>query len=378
MVAGVWHYINVSLEKEDFKVLTIKLYNQNNFYEWWFDGSWNSKELEGREYIKKELCYTKDNLYSFCVGIKDTLPSLLYYYQNWTLELYLDDLLFHSQSIVVEKPTPALAKSHADVIQFNVDPFTPMNASGNDFFIIENTGNIPLQISLDYGSYSGIIDFMDKVLSPYTSSTYYLTLHSESWKPGTIEVSGYVNGLVPRSIIVPSSNYTFETSIKLNAPELRIHVGHKDYEMFSKNDVTFQYLKNLEMREDEIKDVTAYLSGKGTVALDLRSENITILKVFCGNTEVAGLPLVINLKEEYESEVKIRIKALKENSPSFLFYDLLMGREKKVFVTKISVGPPFSTPDKISINITSIAAILWISVFVVCYMVHSRIKCRRR
>jgi hypothetical protein len=327
-------------------------------------------------------CLKDNDNYCFCVGVKDTLPSKLFYHQNWTLEVYIDGNNVYSEGVVLEKPTPGLAKSHADFINFNIDPFTVMDAFGDDFFRVENTGNIPLYVTVDFGVYDNVVEStgFDRILSPFCGFTSYVTVHSKRWKPGRMVLFGNLNGKVPGSIIVPFSNFTFETSVELNAPELRISIGHEDYEIFEfvDSDVIFQYVKEIEMKEGEIRDIIVYISGEGTLALDLRSKNLTILKVFSGEIEVVDFPLVITSKGDSEHLVKIKVKALGENSVAFLYYDLRVGGETQVFSTKIRVGPPEPKLEETSLNPLSIVAVLGIIGLVMGYMMCNHIRYRWR
>ena len=103
IVAGIWHYINITLENNEPQELILKLYkgdsmptigerNATNYYEWKYDinsqTSWiDLIEYDGRKYMNIDNCSENDDTYNFCVGIKDTLPGVPYYYENWTLDI---------------------------------------------------------------------------------------------------------------------------------------------------------------------------------------------------------------------------------------------------------------------------------------------------
>ena len=401
IVAGIWHHINITAENQEFNELSLKFYNgesipvtgernATNYYEWKYDEnnqtSWiDIMEYDGRTYIDNANCLKNSKLYSFCVGIKDTFPDTAYHHENWTLEIYKDEDKIYSEDIVVEKPTVALAKSHADLIKFNVDPFTEMDAPGDDFFIVKNTGNIPLDINIDYGAYNDIIkeNSFNMTISPDSTNEYNITVQSEFWKPGVIEILGSISGSVSGSYIIITAIITFETSIKMNAPNLKISVGHNAYEITEIKDtnIVFQHIKNIDMSEGEVKDIDVYVSGNGTVTLDIWSDerNVTILNVFSKNQEVET-PLIINSVDTSEYAVTVKVEAIRENKIGFLYYNLEMDGETQIFVTQISVGPPSSTAGETTSNTIPITTIILIICFMLVagYMISSYMKHRRR
>ena len=401
IVAGIWYHINVTVENQDFQKLSLKFYNgesiptegernATNYYEWKYDE--NSQmpwidviEYDGRTYINNASCLKNNKLYSFCIGIRDTLPDTAYYHENWTLEVYKDEDKLYSGNIVVEKPTVALAKSHADLIKFNVEPFTKMDASGDDFFIAKNTGNIPLDINIDYGAYNDIIKetSFNMTFSPDSINEYNITVQSESWTPGIIEMSGTISGSVNGSYIITTAVITFETSIKMNAPNLKIFVGHNTYEITEIKDtnIVFQHVKNIDMSEGEVKDINVYISGNGTMTLDIWSDekNVTILNIFSKNQEIET-PLTINSVDTSEYAVTVKVEAIRENKIGFLYYNLKMDGETQTFATQITVGPPSSQAGgTISINTSTMAIIVIICFILVAgYMISTHIKHKRR
>jgi len=398
IVAGIWHHINITLENQDFQKLSLKFYNGDsmpnegernatNYYEWKYDeniqASWKDEmEYEGRPYLNSENCRKNKDVYSFCVGIKDTFPpEIPYYYENWTLEVYKEENKLFSKSVVVEKPTVGLAKSHADLIKFNVVPFTETVVFGDDSFKIENTGNIPLNISIDYEADDDIIEVADSniILSPYSGSLHNVTLHSKSWKPGIIEIEGTISGKIPGSYIVTTANFTLTSALGTSPAYLKIFVGQNNYEIYEMPEgIVFQYEKNLEMNEGEIRDIAVYISGGGVATLDIWSDekNITILKISSKNQE--GTPQNIISTDTSEYVVTVKIEAIRENKIGFIYYALETGGENQTFITQINVGPP-SSGEQTSNTVPTMAIIVIVCIFLVIgYMLYTHMKHRRR
>ena len=173
---------------------------------------------------------------------------------------------------------------------------------------------------------------------------------------------------------------TFETSVDVPAPKLKIYVGHSGYNIqHILPTVTFQYDKTLTMYEGETRVVTAYISGEGTTVLEVwcDEQNITVLGVSSGDQK--GSRLVINSSENSESVIRIRVKALRENKVGSLFYKLQTGNKTDTFVTKININPPEEKTGGVKkpSNVMSIFVIT--SVFlVVLYITMYSLRRRRR
>jgi len=398
IVAGIWHYINLTLEEQNYQTINLKFYNgssmpsignrdESSYYEWTYNTNtqeWKDlNEYDGYSYINDTSCQKKDNIYSFCIGVKDALPEITNYYENWTLEIYADGNELYSKNVVLEKPTIGISKTHDDVIRFNVDPFTETDVyNDEDYFIIGNVGNIPLYIAIDYGIYTDIVDVREsgKTLSPDDTFNHYVTLHSESWKAGILEIPGSTSGSVPSGLIITTASITFETSFLTQAADLEISVGHSNYTIteIPGTHVVFQYEESLEMNEGQIKDIIVYISGAGQATLDIWSDelNVAILKI--SSRDQTGTPLTITSTNTSEYAVTIRVEAIRENKVGVISYELEIDGDVQTFTTQITIGPPLQEKKEgTNISVTSIIVALCIILLIV-YLILSQIRHRRR
>ena len=115
IVAGICHYVNVSLDDQNFQELSLELYkgtsapsegdrDETNYYEWKYDKNsqqWTDvNEYGGSSYINESLSQKNGNNYSFCIGINPNFISEtihytnkfdnIVYYENCTLKIYKD------------------------------------------------------------------------------------------------------------------------------------------------------------------------------------------------------------------------------------------------------------------------------------------------
>lgn len=404
IVAGIWHYINVTPEDQNFQHLDIKFYkgtsvpgtkNESNYYEWKYNvGSWTDLSKYDYSYINADLCEKKDNTYGFCLGVKDTWPNTddyFYYYENWTLKIYKDSSEIYSTDVVLEKPTVGLSKSHDDTLLFRVNPFSAneeISAKDNNertmYFTIGNTGNVPLNIIVDYGTNNDITSVTNssKKLSVQNTFGHYVTITSESWRPGILTIQGDVTGTIPNDLIITTAMITFNNSMITNAANLEISVGHSNYEIkpILGSNIVFQYENKLTMNENEIRDIKVYISGQGTVTLNvIGDENVTILQVT--GEDQTGTPLTITSTDTSEYEVTIRVRAERENQVGIITYQLGVNGTTQTYETRVTIGPPGAdgeTPQgEVNIPISTMVVILLV-IIVIGYMIFSQIRNRRR
>jgi hypothetical protein len=397
LVTGIWHYVNITTD-QSVDALSLRLYkgvmppigqkNETNYYEWSYDKNtatvWSDESGYGIEYIQPELCQVTGTLVSFCIGVKDFMPNIVDYYENWTIEVGHDGTAIHSEGIVAEKPKTGVSSSKPSSIIFHVDPFTLMDAQGDNFFKLGNIGNIPLTITFDTNTYSDIeINDVNTVFLPGDTFTHYVTVHSRSWPPGFKNINVQLIGSYPQSYFVDSNaTVTLYTSFIIDVPLLVVYVGHSNYkiEEIQGTGITFQYIEKLNMYEGEIKDITAYVSGNGPVTTEIWADekNISALKLSDNGIE-ARSPLSFTSTNTSERIIKVTVQALSEGTTGILSYRITGNGITQTYVTKISVGPPI-TPEEGSGGSLSIIqlVVIGIVVLVVVYMIISYLRNRKR
>jgi hypothetical protein len=317
--------------------------------------------------------------------MKDAMPNIVDYFENWTVEVSKDGTTVHSQGIVVEKPKTGISLSKPSSIIFYVDPFTVMDAQGDNFFKIGNIGNVPLYVNIDYEKYNDIeITDINKKFLPDDIVTHYVIVHSRSWPPGIKRTDIQLNGSYPRSYFVDTNaTVTLYTSFIIDVPQLVIYVGHSNYRIdeIQGTGITFQYLEKLNMYEGEIKDISAYVSGNGAVTVEVLADekNISALKLYDGTTETRS-PISFTSTNTSERIIVVSVEALSEGKTGILTYRVSGNGATKIYATQIIIGPPVSPDKGTSANPGFIMQIIVIIVvlLVVIYMVLSYIKNRMR
>jgi hypothetical protein len=397
IVAGIWHYIDITLEDQNIQTINLKFYNgsimpsigdrdETSYYEWKYNTitrEWTDlKEYDGYSYINTTHCQKTGNTYSFCVGIKDTLPKITDYFENWTLDIYTDGKEIYSKNVVIEKPSIGLSKTHDDTIRFNVEPFTEIEIRNEDeYFIIGNEGNIPLNITIDYGAYSIITEVTNssKKLSPDDTFNHFVTIHTESWKAGILTIPGSAIGSIPENLIITTASITFETSIAMNAANLEISVGHSNYiiEQIPGSHIVFQYEESLEMYEGQKRNIKVYISGEGLAILDIWSDEINVAILSISGKDQTGTPLTIKSTNTSEYAVTIRVEALRENKVGKITYELEIDGKYHTYTTEITIGPPQEDNEVTNLPVSSVIIGLLI-IIVVGYMILTQIRHRRR
>jgi hypothetical protein len=398
LVTGIWHYVNITTD-ENIDELSLRFYkgsspptgqkNETNYYEWSYDKNtafiWSDESGYGIEYIKPELCLNADTRYSFCIGVKDFMPNIVDYYENWTIDITQGGTTIYSEGIVAEKPKTGVSSSKPSSIIFHVDPFTIMDAQGDNFFKIGNIGNIPLTIDFDSQTYSDIeINDLNRNFLPDEIITHYVTVHSRSWPPGFKNINIQLLGSYPQSYFVDTNaTVTLYTSFIIDVPLLVIYVGHSNYKIdeIQGTGITFQYIEKLNMYEGEIRDITAYVSGNGAVTAEIWADekNISALALYDGGTETHS-PLSFTSTNTSERIIKVSVKALSEGTTGVLTYQITGNGITKTYTTQVTIGPP-ETPDEEdtggSFSIMQIV-VIGVVLLVIGYMILTYLRNRKR
>lgn len=397
-VAGVWHYVNITLD-QSIDELSVRFYkgmslptgskNETNYYEWTYEKNaavvWDDASGYDSEYIKQDLCTNINVMYSFCVGTNDVLPNIVGYYENWTVEVLAGGTIIHSEGIILEKPKTGVSLSKPASIIFYVDPFTVMDAPGDNFFKIGNIGNIPLNVSIDYERYTDIdISGINKQFQPGEVITHYATVHSRSWPPGIKRMNVQLNGSYPQTYFVDTdATVTLYTSFIIDVPELVIYVGHSNYRIdeIQGTQITFQFIERLTMYEGEVRDVTAYVCGNGAVTVEVWADekNVSALKLYDGTTETHS-PISFTSTNTSERAIIVTVEALSEGKTGVLSYRVTSNGVTKLYTTQITIEPPASNDNGASSNPGLIMQIIVLIavLLVVLYMIVSYLKNRTR
>ncbi len=410
LVAGIWNNIDIDMGSQKPRNLKLILHkgddipsvkNSSTYYEWTYTENdaepWNSQiDYENYTYIDASNCNKNKAVYSFKIGVKDILPKEIFSREEWTIKLYSNNQLVYEDNFWLEKATRGLAHSHGDIISFYCDPFVEMDADGNDFFTLKNTGNVPLKIKAGYPDFVDFIEFSSftEHLSPKKDYNYELTLHSGSWQPQRIERTGTVSAKVLDKYIVDDTDSMvyLKTAFKLDLPSLNVFVGHSGYELIEDildTGLSFQYKKNVKMYESEIIDLNAYVSGDGNINLDIwtnDTENIRILKILKNGNEVNS-PFDITSTSTEEQKIVIRVEAIREGKSGDIHYDFKTNTGKtKSFQTHITIDEPKEeieeTSEKSKLSFGSnnlVTGVIVISIIsVIIYMFISQIRHKRR
>jgi len=327
--------------------------NITNYYQWTYipssNPSWQTTMNYQNGSINPSLCEKQSDIITYCIGIFDYLPGNDFYNEEWTLTLATPHEILYSDTFYLENPTQGFAKSHGDRLSFFVDPFTKMQTKASDYLILKNTGNVPLNITIDYKTLDNLLIYTEEShqIPADSQQNYKLELESLSWKPQRISQTGVAKAVVSDYYIldeeVSGTAISLEPALVLNIPTINIFVGHSNYELTtldSSTGFTFQYQKSISMNEGETKTIKAYLSGEGTATVSIQgNNNISVLQIN-RNGQPTQPPFTVISTNAEEQMIGIKLKALSENRHGLISYSIETEDGTKTFNTHITVGPP--------------------------------------
>jgi len=383
-IRGIWHFVNITLDDEAGKVSIVfyqgvsplgsEYRNETNYYEWEYDdGSWRDVQ-HSPNYMEVGYCNHDTGFYSFYIGIDQYVEI-----GNWTLELFADDEQLHLEQIYVDNTVASLGLKTIPVT-IRAEPFTEDYYVSEEKFTVENDGNVPLKLSVNYGGYEDIFSTLDfnEILKPSETAKYNIQLRSKStWKPGKLTIKAgdaNVNGKV--LYIIPPKKLVslIESNLLIGLP-INVYIGHSGYDLeILAEDIIFQYEKTMDIYYGETKDVFTYLSGNGTVTVNITGENLEILNIFSGGVEVET-PFTVKSTNTSEYPIVVRVRGIRPNTTAYLYYDLETGREHQFFTTTINVGPPLPIEEFNTTLLIELLLIICIIIAVV-YMVYTQMKHR--
>jgi len=397
VIAGLWHIATFNGIEDSNMDILLTMYkgsilplqkNITNYYQWKYTplavNSWQQTTTYGNKTINPDKCTVDTDLISFCIGIPDSLPSKIFYNEEWTFELSMSNKILYQDIFYLEKPTKGFAKSHGDRLSFSVDPFTEMNAEASDFLILKNTGNIPLNITLDFNALDNLLNYTESSsqISAFNQQNYRLEINTPSWKPQRIQQSGTASAYVSDYFLldeeISGTAISLKTALIIDVPTINIFVGHNRYQLTTLDSSTgfsFQYQKSLSMAEGEIRTINSYLSGEGTAKITIQTNNnISVIQVN-RNDLPANSPITVISTDENEQVISIKLKALSENRDGKITYIVETDGDIKSFTTKIDVGPPATTNQPSAIEGTSLVTIIVLLalIIVASYMLYNHL-----
>ena len=397
VIAGLWHIATFNGIEDSNMDILLTMYkgsilplqkNITNYYQWKYTplavNSWQQTTTYGKKMINPDKCTVDTDLISFCIGIPDSLPSKIFYNEEWTFELSMSNKILYQDIFYLEKPTKGFAKSHGDRLSFSVDPFTEMNAEASDFLILKNTGNIPLNITLDFNALDNLLNYTESSsqISAFNQQNYRLEINTPSWKPQRIQQSGTASAYVSDYFLldeeISGTAISLKTALIIDVPTINIFVGHNRYQLTTLDSSTgfsFQYQKSLSMAEGEIRTINSYLSGEGTAKITIQTNNnISVIQVN-RNDLPANSPITVISTDENEQVISIKLKALSENRDGKITYIVETDGDIKSFTTKIDVGPPATTNQPSAIEGTSLVTIIVLLalIIVASYMLYNHL-----
>lgn len=401
VVAGLWHemtFEGISSHKNEL-ILTVyqgdvepEEKTVKNFYEWTYVSSvtesWEKTTTYGNKTINPSRCLLTSDEVRFCIGIPDYLNDGIFHREEWTIELSSLDTTLFKDSFYLEKPTRGFAKSHGDYISFSVDPFTIMNIDAKSYFTLKNTGNVPLNITIDYNALDDHLIYTEssKQISAFEKQNYKVAINSLSWRPQRIQQYGTATATVSNYYLldqdVSGTAISLQTALVIDSPKINIFVGHNSYELTTLDESTglsFQHQRMVSMQEGETKTINSYLSGEGTATISIEVEgNLSLIQIKKNDEPIQSSFTVISTNAE-EQTIGVQLKALSENQDGIISYIVETEKGTKTFATQIDVGPPKETEKPASIGATSpvtivvlLALILAAGYMLYNHLVHGR------
>lgn len=383
VVAGVWHEADVYLDSIASSV-DIEMWigngerNRSNYYHWRYEnGVWS--DLEYGIYINPEKCKEAGSFYSFYIGIDGDVD-----YGIWNLSISADGEALYNSQISVEKVVAGYAiLPHLVDNAIWVEPFKPISLNLTDdshAIIIENQGNYPFSVSMNFSALEDNIDVVEKKNTVHIGETIdrHLSIDLPALSPRIIDIKISVH-MTPLYRIPTSSTAALLTEQEYET-SMSIYVGHSGFHIIQADGFTIQKKDSLNVNYNDVINLTAFLSGNGSATVYLDSLNCSIEKVFLDGKPVSS-PIDIDLEEDKEYNISLVIKADVPDVAAKLIYKIHHGENDRTFSTVLNVGPappPKPVPESHSGRTFAAMFILGAAIIATAYIFISQKKAAER
>jgi hypothetical protein len=386
IVAGVLHYINVSVDAAHSNVTIVchpgttvpTVQNDTNYYSWaWRNGVWSDAKYG--TYINLSQCSVgANNIYKFAVGMAASASNGI-----WNLTIFVDGVVDWAGDVAIEAPNAGFSLSRPDFF-FTVSPFRTQSVSSYDptnqsFYVRSNNmGNVPLKWQFSFnplGSYFTISN--DSTVShPGEQRLHYIGFNAPSWSPRELKVKGTIKGeptyftSAATVALVPAFEQEFSISV---------NVQRSGYTLLDFGKVTVQYVKNVPLLKfGNSTTIDAYFTGEGSATLALEEDNITITSATLDDVTVDPASIVMTLSNTTERHLRITLKAEKASQTAFtarIIYKLGWSdggaAREELFSTAVTVDKvPTGYKEPVNINWLAIIAIIAVVVVLVGFMAY--------
>ena len=374
LIAGIWHEADVYLDSPASSV-DIEMWtgdgerNASDYYHWEYsNGVW--RDVEYGIYMDEDKCEKTGTLYSFYIGVDADVE-----YGIWNLSVSADGETIYTTQISVKEARVGYAiYPHLADSPIWVRPFEPVNLTLTDdahAIIIENNGNYPFSVSLNFSALQDDIKLIEKNDTVHVGERIerHISINLPAFSPRIIDIKISVH-MSPLYRISTSSTAALLTEQNYNTT-MRIYIGHSGYHIIQEKGFTIQKKDSLNVDYNGVVNLTAFVSGNGSMLMYLDGINCTIIELFLDGEKVSHQPITLDLNEDKEYNLTVMVKADVPDVAAKLVYTIYHGKSNASYSTVLNVGPapppkPVSppTPDKTLVAAFIIGAAGIVTVYV--------------
>lgn len=304
--------------------------DSNRTYEWFYEDGWEGS----MNYIDLDNTSYSNGRWSVMLGVHEDEPT-----GNWTL-LIEDDIY----NITVVESDPSFSVS-GDV-NFHIEPGLEETYSAQDSVTFRNTGNVPMEVSVDHEDENLIYNIPQKTFEPgesgeitfnYTVSTggaekFFPSVSIQPYAVGAISLEGDENVK-----IISQEAYSFSAGVT---------IGYEGFRQIRVDDYSVQYKESIDISGDSTGTATFYIYPEESVLFDIEGENISFteddITISIDNNDLLqNIDLPKQLDSDFD-EVEVRIE-FESHHEDDRHIDLIV--DEDTYTTDIIITDPSPQPD---------------------------------
>ncbi len=342
IISGMVNYLNLTFD-EGFDQITIFLEKDapspGENHTWRYQFSYNRSEDNSFKdeiyglYLETERCNATETSVSFAMGVHAEAQI-----GAWMLNVTADGFPVQSKEINVIRASVGISTT-APTLYYVLQPFNATTVkTRNTFFRIANTGNIPAEMNVNFDVYGELFSVSNVTgkLSVGEERRCDVTLHAPDMVPQRTQFKGRAK--LTGSDFITNSMVNFIPSLSADI-DIVIEVRRSEYNILDLERATLQYQRLLSMRYGETLTTDIYISGSGSVFLDINHPNFREPTVTVDGSKYDGSLENIPLELESDEEVHIIITTTPTKSDTFAYvnYTLDTGYNSGTASTKVLV-----------------------------------------
>ena len=354
LVTGFYHFIEIKFTSQPTNIelqfckenSDCGTQNQSRAYSWkYINNQFYGQKYGNITYLDISRSYIQNFTLFFYAGVHhNATPG------EWKVKVFEGTMEKFRSKIYVERYTTlGVAISTAD-FHLRVDPFKiieNISTSSEEYFRVTNNGNIPITVSVDFGTKNTFLraSNVNNLLLPGDTSYHNIYLNSQSWRPETISFEGTVYASITK-YLPDEEGYIIRANVASSITGI-IEVKRSGYQLAITPIGVVQYIDKITIQKNQPVKIGLYITSDiptRTLLFSAKELNVEVRSITY-NSEIRKPPFGITVKNDTEEFVELEVNAPVDGVRGYVNYSFKDINSKiEAFVTTEIIVPAINVP----------------------------------